>query len=132
MVDIVISIAAKVGEYLVAPVGRQLGSLFHYNSNITELQDEAKKLGDKRQSLQLRVDEAKRKGEGAARFKQGLGFSSESSTTAAPSKAPSFLSNFVRASSPTKAAQLEKQTQLESIQKKKKKKKKPKSCEENS
>ena len=63
MVDIVISVAAKVGEYLVAPVGRQLGYLFHYNSNITELQDEAKKLGDKRQSLQLRVEEAERKGD---------------------------------------------------------------------
>ena len=63
MVDIVISVAAKVGAYLVAPVGRQLGYLFHYNSNITELQDEAKKLGDERQSLQLRVEEAERKGD---------------------------------------------------------------------
>ena len=63
MVDIFISVAEKVGEYLVAPVGRQLGYLFHYNSNITELQDEAKKLGDEMQSLQLRVEEAERKGD---------------------------------------------------------------------
>lgn len=75
-------------------------------------------------------DELTRKGEGAARFKQGLGFSSQSSTSTAPSKTRSFLSNFVRASSPTKASQLEKQAQLESIQNKLKKK--PKSCEENS
>lgn len=67
-------------------------------------------------------DELTRKGEGAARFKQGLGFSSQSSTSDAPSKTPSFLSNFVRASSPTKAAQLQKQAQLESIQSKLKRK----------
>ena len=63
MVDSVIWVAEKVGEYLVAPVGRQLGYLVHYNSNIAELQDEAKKLGDKRLSLQLRVKGADMKGD---------------------------------------------------------------------
>ncbi|XP_010255370.1 PREDICTED: serine/threonine-protein kinase fray2 [Nelumbo nucifera] len=74
-------------------------------------------------------DELTRKGEGAARFKQGLGFSSQSSNTtndavrgsALPSSS-SFLSNFVRASSPGKAAELQRQAQLESIQNKLKKK----------
>ncbi|KAL4633917.1 hypothetical protein ACB092_04G158100 [Castanea dentata] len=71
-------------------------------------------------------DELSRKGQGAARFKQGLGFSSESKAppsrgSALPS-ASSFLSSFVRASSPSKASELEKQAQLESIQNKLKKK----------
>jgi hypothetical protein len=71
-------------------------------------------------------EELTRKGEGAARFKQGLGFSSSSvSDNAPPSKgsalssSSSFLSSFVRASSPS---QLQKQSHLESIQNKLKKK----------
>ncbi|XP_043697532.1 splicing factor U2AF 65 kDa subunit-like, partial [Telopea speciosissima] len=76
-------------------------------------------------------DELTRKGEGAARFKQGLGFSSQSSDTTtdtAPARgyalpsSSAFLSNFVRASSPGKTSLLEKQAQLESIQNKLKKK----------
>ncbi|CAD6230282.1 unnamed protein product [Miscanthus lutarioriparius] len=54
-------------------------------------------------------DELNRKGEGARRFKQGLGFSSSSSDAAAfPSKptASSFLSGFVRAGAAPAAAQL--------------------------
>uniref|UniRef100_A0A7C9EWB8 RNA helicase n=1 Tax=Opuntia streptacantha TaxID=393608 RepID=A0A7C9EWB8_OPUST len=76
-------------------------------------------------------DELTRKGGGAARFKQGLGFSASSATTsddpptrgsALPSSTSSFLSNFVRASSPSKTKELEKQAQLQSIQNKLKKK----------
>uniref|UniRef100_A0A5B7BD23 Uncharacterized protein n=1 Tax=Davidia involucrata TaxID=16924 RepID=A0A5B7BD23_DAVIN len=76
-------------------------------------------------------DELTRKGEGAARFKQGLGFSSNSDDavpvrgSALPSSSSSFLSNFVRASSPTKAAKFQKQSQLETIQSKLKKKPNP-------
>ncbi|KAL6973301.1 hypothetical protein U1Q18_027481 [Sarracenia purpurea var. burkii] len=75
-------------------------------------------------------DELTRKGEGAARFKQGLGFSSASSNrdddvpargSALSSSSSSFLSSFVRASSPTKAAEFQKQAQLEAIQNKLKK-----------
>ena len=58
MVDFVISIAAKVAEYLVAPVGHQLGYLFHYNCNMAEIRDQVEKLGEARESLQLRVGEA--------------------------------------------------------------------------
>ncbi|PKI78049.1 serine/threonine-protein kinase fray2 [Punica granatum] len=78
-------------------------------------------------------DELTRKGGGAARFKQGLGFSSSAAgdDSAPPpargsafvsSTSSSFLSSFVRASSPTKASELEKQAQLESIQNKLRKK----------
>ncbi|XP_062116392.1 uncharacterized protein LOC133830432 [Humulus lupulus] len=77
-------------------------------------------------------DELTRRGEGAARFKQGLGFSATPSSTgnvpargsALPSSSSaSFLSNFVKASSPTKTRELQKQAQLESIQNKLTKKK---------
>lgn len=69
-------------------------------------------------------DELTRKGGGAARFKQGLGFSSSSTSEndAVPAKHTSFLSNFVRASSPTATSNLEEPSQLESIQNKLKKK----------
>ncbi|OVA09118.1 hypothetical protein BVC80_9097g215 [Macleaya cordata] len=73
-------------------------------------------------------DELTRKGEGAARFKQGLGFSSQSSDSSNPTRgsailsSTSFLSNFVRASSPGKTTDLQKQTQLENVQNKLKKK----------
>ncbi|WCJ36018.1 hypothetical protein M5689_017240 [Euphorbia peplus] len=60
-------------------------------------------------------DELNRKGEGAARFKQGLGFS----TSKPSSSHSSFLTNFVKASS---APQFEKEAQLHSIQNKLKKK----------
>ncbi|KAL6614718.1 hypothetical protein ACP70R_036988 [Stipagrostis hirtigluma subsp. patula] len=52
-------------------------------------------------------DELNRKGEGARRFKQGLGFSSSSDSTSFPSKpaaASSFLSGFVRAGAAPSAA----------------------------
>ena len=62
MVEIVISIAAKVPEYLVAPVGHQLCYLFHYNCNMAEIRDQVEKLGEARESLQLRVGEANRHG----------------------------------------------------------------------
>ncbi|CAM8940304.1 unnamed protein product [Rhodiola kirilowii] len=77
-------------------------------------------------------EELTRKGEGAARFKQGLGFASSTASnhddagpvrgSALPSSSSSFLSSFVRASSPTKTSEFEKQSQLKSIQNKLKKK----------
>ncbi|KAL2936090.1 Nipped-B-like protein B [Bienertia sinuspersici] len=72
-------------------------------------------------------DELTRKGGGAARFKQGLGFSSTPSddapsrSSALPSSS-SFMSNFVKASSPTKENEIDKKTQIENIQNKLKKK----------
>ncbi|PON47588.1 hypothetical protein PanWU01x14_243470 [Parasponia andersonii] len=77
-------------------------------------------------------DDLTRRGEGAARFKQGLGFSSSTAEnapargSALPSSSASFLSNFVKASTPAEPTELEnnKQAQLESIQNKLTKKKK--------
>ncbi|CAL1406443.1 unnamed protein product [Linum trigynum] len=73
-------------------------------------------------------DELSRKGGGAARFKQGLGFSAAPDDDhPAPSRgsalptSSSFLSNFVRASSPAQSSKLEKEAQLQSVQNKLKK-----------
>ncbi|KAG1364356.1 serine/threonine-protein kinase fray2 [Cocos nucifera] len=63
-------------------------------------------------------DELTRKGEGAARFKQGLGYSSSSASDSLPSKSStsaSLFSSFVRASSPGKAVELERQSVVENI-----------------
>lgn len=76
-------------------------------------------------------DELTRKGEGAARFKQGLGFSSSASNDDVPkpgsalASSSSFFSKFVKASSPSnppKPSESEKKAQLQSIQDKLKKK----------
>ncbi|RVW81834.1 hypothetical protein CK203_051626 [Vitis vinifera] len=73
MVEIVISIAAKVPEYLVAPVGHQLCYLFHYNCNMAELRDQVEKLGEARESLQLRVGEANTHGAQQSSKEKGPG-----------------------------------------------------------
>ncbi|KAL6178159.1 hypothetical protein ACLB2K_049678 [Fragaria x ananassa] len=79
-----------------------------------------------------------RRGEGAARFKQGLGFSSAKSdsenapargSALAYSSSSSFMSKFVKASSPSKTSELENQAQIQSIQNKLKRKK-PEELEE--
>ncbi|KAK7265729.1 hypothetical protein RJT34_33352 [Clitoria ternatea] len=75
-------------------------------------------------------DELTRKGEGAARFKQGLGFSASAQNDDVPkpgsslaSSTSSFLSKFVKASaSASTPSDSEKQAQLHSIQNKLKKK----------
>ncbi|KAH9331177.1 hypothetical protein KI387_003285, partial [Taxus chinensis] len=68
-------------------------------------------------------DELARKGGGAARFKQGLGYSSQSSQEP-PNKgnAPFALSNFVKAASPVRAEAIGKEIQIENIREKLKKK----------
>ena len=62
MVEILLSVAAKVSEYLVDPVVRQLGYLFNYRTNIEELSEKVEKLRDAKSSHQHSVDEAKRNG----------------------------------------------------------------------
>ncbi|KAM1681886.1 hypothetical protein ACFX1S_039361 [Malus domestica] len=83
-------------------------------------------------------DKLTRRGEGAARFKQGLGFSSANSdsentpvrgSALAYSTSSSFLSKFVKASSPKKESELRNQAQIESIQNKLKRKR-PDAAEE--
>ncbi|RVX05603.1 Disease resistance protein [Vitis vinifera] len=58
MVEIVVSVAAKVSEYLVDPAVRQLGYLFNYRANIEHLSLQVEKLRDARARLQHSVDEA--------------------------------------------------------------------------
>ncbi|KAM7477480.1 hypothetical protein LguiA_025693 [Lonicera macranthoides] len=53
MAEIAFAIVGKIGEYLVAPIGRQFGYLFCYNNNIQNLRDQAKKLKDIRDGVQL-------------------------------------------------------------------------------
>ncbi|KAJ7962091.1 Disease resistance protein [Quillaja saponaria] len=61
--DIVIAIAAKVLECTVAPIGRQLGYLIFYRSNVENLKTQAQRLEEKRDRIQREVDDAKRNGE---------------------------------------------------------------------
>ncbi|KAJ9682445.1 hypothetical protein PVL29_018375 [Vitis rotundifolia] len=58
MVEIIVSVAAKVSEYLVDPVVRQLGYLFNYRTNIEDLSQKVEKLRDARARQQHSVDEA--------------------------------------------------------------------------
>ncbi|KAJ9682453.1 hypothetical protein PVL29_018383 [Vitis rotundifolia] len=62
MVEIVVSVAAKVSEYLVDPVVRQLGYLFNYRTNIEDLSQKVEKLRNARARQQHSVDEAIRNG----------------------------------------------------------------------
>ena len=63
MEEIVVTIAAKFAEYLVAPIGRSFGHLFNYRSNIDDLRQQVEKLGDARARLERSVDEAIRNGD---------------------------------------------------------------------
>ncbi|XP_074284588.1 uncharacterized protein LOC141609436 [Silene latifolia] len=66
--------------------------------------------------------ELSEKGSGAARFKQGLGFSDNPTPSSPPPRGSAFLTNFVKASSPSHSSHLEKQSQILNIQNKLKKK----------
>ncbi|CAL5423016.1 unnamed protein product [Camellia sinensis] len=63
IVNIVLPIVMKVGEYLVAPVGRQFGYLIFYQRNIKDLEKRVQKLEDKRFGVQKSVEEAETKRE---------------------------------------------------------------------
>ena len=56
-------IAEKVAEKLVARIGRHLGYLFNYRSNILDLTQQIEKLRDGRMRVQQSVDEANRQGD---------------------------------------------------------------------
>ncbi|KAJ7942942.1 Disease resistance protein [Quillaja saponaria] len=60
--EVVLAIAGKVGEYTVAPIGRQLGYLFCYGSNLNELRKKAEKLEEAKESVQHSVDAARNNG----------------------------------------------------------------------
>ncbi|KAL6324425.1 hypothetical protein AAG906_013029 [Vitis piasezkii] len=54
MTDIVITVAAKVSEYLVAPIGHQLSYLFCYRSHMDELDKKIQELGPIRSGDEIR------------------------------------------------------------------------------
>ena len=63
MAEIVFSVAGKVSEYLVSPIGRQLSYLFCYRSHAEKLHNQVQKLRTARNDQQITVDEATRKGD---------------------------------------------------------------------
>ncbi|KAL7170094.1 hypothetical protein ACSBR2_035026 [Camellia fascicularis] len=56
----IVGIVGKIGEFLMAPVGRHFGYLFSYKSKVKNLKEEVEKLDEKRGAMQLSVDEAER------------------------------------------------------------------------
>ncbi|KAK1592119.1 hypothetical protein Q3G72_019873 [Acer saccharum] len=63
MVDVIISVVAKVAELLVFPIGKHILYPFKYKSNMEELAKQVEKLTDQRDTVQHSVDEAKRQGD---------------------------------------------------------------------
>ncbi|XP_061339577.1 uncharacterized protein LOC133286205 [Gastrolobium bilobum] len=60
--DILISIAGKVAEYTVEPIGRQAGYLIFYKDNFKKLDDQVKELEDTRVRLNHSVEDERRNG----------------------------------------------------------------------
>ncbi|KAM6558834.1 hypothetical protein CsatA_028073 [Cannabis sativa] len=56
--EIVVSIGAKISEYTVAPLGRQLGYLFYYARNVENLNTQLQHLNDAQNRLQRRLQDA--------------------------------------------------------------------------
>lgn len=63
MVEIGVSIVAKVAEYLITPIGRKFSYLCNCNDNLENLRKEVEKLIDARARVEHSVADAKRKGE---------------------------------------------------------------------
>ncbi|KAI4353010.1 hypothetical protein L6164_001989 [Bauhinia variegata] len=60
--EVLISIAAKIAEYTVAPIGRQVGYVLFYKGNLKELNEAAKELEVARESIKHLVDAEIRNG----------------------------------------------------------------------
>ncbi|TXG65880.1 hypothetical protein EZV62_007155 [Acer yangbiense] len=58
-----IFVAAKVAEYLVAPIARLFGYLWNHKNNFENLKNEVKKVEGRRDSVQHSVEDARRNGE---------------------------------------------------------------------
>ncbi|TXG71318.1 hypothetical protein EZV62_006253 [Acer yangbiense] len=63
MAEIVVSIAAKVAELLVVPIGKHICYPFKYDSNMEDLKQQVEKLINARDRMQHSVDKAKRQGD---------------------------------------------------------------------
>ncbi|KAL5743198.1 hypothetical protein ACOSP7_029930 [Xanthoceras sorbifolium] len=68
MADIVISIASKVAELLVVPIGKHICYPFKYKSNMDELKKQVAKLTNAREMVQHSVEEAKTQGDEVEKF----------------------------------------------------------------
>ncbi|XP_061994519.1 putative disease resistance protein At4g19050 isoform X2 [Rosa rugosa] len=55
-------IIGKIAEFTVAPVGRQVGYVFHYNRNLSKLQNQVADLEAARESLEHKIVEEERAG----------------------------------------------------------------------
>ena len=63
MVEIVVAVATKVAEYLVAPIASPFRYLQNYKSNLENLNNEVKKLEARRETVRHSVEDANRNGE---------------------------------------------------------------------
>ncbi|GAU28414.1 hypothetical protein TSUD_54660 [Trifolium subterraneum] len=61
--DVIISVAAKIAEFMVAPIGREFGYIFYYKGNLKRMKTDVQKLEGMKDSVQHTIDEAKRNGE---------------------------------------------------------------------
>ncbi|PQQ11306.1 disease resistance protein [Prunus yedoensis var. nudiflora] len=62
--DIFTGIISKIIEYTVQPVGRQVGYLINYKSNLESLRSQLKNLDAAKDRMKHRVDEVERNGKG--------------------------------------------------------------------
>ncbi|KAK2640660.1 hypothetical protein Ddye_028455 [Dipteronia dyeriana] len=63
MVEIAMSVATKIAEYLVMPIARPFNYVWNYKSNFENLEMEVEKLKVRRDTVQHTVDEARRNAE---------------------------------------------------------------------
>ncbi|RAL39790.1 hypothetical protein DM860_018254 [Cuscuta australis] len=57
------TIGGKLADLTVGPIGKQIGYVISYRHNLTEHKDALKELKNRRDVVQIRVDEARRQGE---------------------------------------------------------------------
>ncbi|KAH9728323.1 Disease resistance protein [Citrus sinensis] len=63
MVDALVTVALEVAKCLFPPIGRQLSYVRNYKANLENLKKETEKLTDASDSMQKKVDDARRNGE---------------------------------------------------------------------
>ncbi|KAK2422987.1 putative disease resistance protein [Trifolium repens] len=61
--DVIISVSAKIAEYMVVPIGRQFGYILYYKGNLVRIETDVQNLEGTKYSVQHTVDEARRNGE---------------------------------------------------------------------
>jgi hypothetical protein len=61
--DFFISLAGKVAEYMVEPIGRQFGYILYYKGNLAKMKTDVQNLEGIKDIVQHTVDEARRNGE---------------------------------------------------------------------